>query len=323
MEECSSMFSLPLLHSLIQKKGPLLYYMESPGWWKDPTIWAWGRGTVGTEEELNWGHDADHVHDLGCYCLAAQSCPTLWDAMDHSLPGSSVHGISRQKYWSGLPFPSPGLALIWQTFTEVLPLQPHQLPYTLYKNWGWHRKPACQEKPRAHWLRQREHRQEEQGWLSGALESETPRPGADVQVTTHTLGWARPGWQIPAAVTGRWEGRGTKPWQGVHLDSHHLPRQPAGSAARPQPLSEWGSLVSQNGLFSLASSSFVKDIFIYLIFGCAGSLWAFFSCSSQASHCSGFSCWRARAAVVVAHGLSCSSAYGIFPDQGWNPGPLH
>ena len=28
--------------------------------------------------------------------------------MDYSPPGSSVHGILRQKYWSGLPFPSPG-----------------------------------------------------------------------------------------------------------------------------------------------------------------------------------------------------------------------
>ena len=28
--------------------------------------------------------------------------------MDYSLPGSSVHGISRQGYWSGWPFPSPG-----------------------------------------------------------------------------------------------------------------------------------------------------------------------------------------------------------------------
>ena len=26
----------------------------------------------------------------------------------HSPPGSSVHGIFRQEYWSGLPFPSPG-----------------------------------------------------------------------------------------------------------------------------------------------------------------------------------------------------------------------
>ena len=27
--------------------------------------------------------------------------------MDCSPPGSSVHGILRQEYWSGLPFPSP------------------------------------------------------------------------------------------------------------------------------------------------------------------------------------------------------------------------
>ena len=35
----------------------------------------------------------------------AQSCPTLSDPMDCSLPGSSVHGIF-QEYWSGVPFPS-------------------------------------------------------------------------------------------------------------------------------------------------------------------------------------------------------------------------
>ena len=29
---------------------------------------------------------------------------TPWDC---SLSGSSVHGISRQEYWNGLPFPSP------------------------------------------------------------------------------------------------------------------------------------------------------------------------------------------------------------------------
>ena len=28
--------------------------------------------------------------------------------MDCSPPGSSVHSIPRQKYWSGVPFPSPG-----------------------------------------------------------------------------------------------------------------------------------------------------------------------------------------------------------------------
>ena len=28
--------------------------------------------------------------------------------MDCSLPGSCVHGVLRQEYWNGLPFPSPG-----------------------------------------------------------------------------------------------------------------------------------------------------------------------------------------------------------------------
>ena len=34
-------------------------------------------------------------------CLVAQPCPTICDPMDCSLPGSSVHGISRQEHWSG------------------------------------------------------------------------------------------------------------------------------------------------------------------------------------------------------------------------------
>ena len=29
------------------------------------------------------------------------------DPMDYSLPGFSVHGIFYQKYWSGVPLPSP------------------------------------------------------------------------------------------------------------------------------------------------------------------------------------------------------------------------
>ena len=47
----------------------------------------------------------------------------------------------------------------------------------------------------------------------------------------------------------------------------------------------------------------------------------------QASHRGGFSCWGVQAlgawaSVVVAHGLSCPAACGIFPDQGLNPRPL-
>ena len=37
----------------------------------------------------------------------AQSCLTLSDHMDCSLPGSSSMGFSRQEYWSGVPLPSP------------------------------------------------------------------------------------------------------------------------------------------------------------------------------------------------------------------------
>ena len=40
--------------------------------------------------------------------LITQSCPTLSDPMDCSPPGSSDMEFSRQEYWSGLPFPSPG-----------------------------------------------------------------------------------------------------------------------------------------------------------------------------------------------------------------------
>ena len=36
-----------------------------------------------------------------------QSCLTLCDPIDGSPPGSPIPGISRQEYWSGLPFLSP------------------------------------------------------------------------------------------------------------------------------------------------------------------------------------------------------------------------
>ena len=38
--------------------------------------------------------------------LLTQLCH--FSSIDCSLPGSSVHGISRQEYWSGFPCPPPG-----------------------------------------------------------------------------------------------------------------------------------------------------------------------------------------------------------------------
>ena len=46
------------------------------------------------------------------------------------------------------------------------------------------------------------------------------------------------------------------------------------------------------------------------------------NCGEWASHCSEFYC-GVQASIVVAHGLSCSDACGIFPDQGFNPCLLH
>ena len=39
--------------------------------------------------------------------MCVLSCLTLRDPVDCSPPGSSVHGFSRQEYWSGLPFSTP------------------------------------------------------------------------------------------------------------------------------------------------------------------------------------------------------------------------
>ena len=37
-----------------------------------------------------------------------QLCLILCDPVNCSPPGSSIHGFSRQEYWSGLPCPPPG-----------------------------------------------------------------------------------------------------------------------------------------------------------------------------------------------------------------------
>ena len=37
---------------------------------------------------------------------SCQSCSTLCNPIDRSLPGSSIHGIFQQEYWSGSPVPS-------------------------------------------------------------------------------------------------------------------------------------------------------------------------------------------------------------------------
>ena len=76
------------------------------------------------------------------------SCPTcpLCSPIDCSPPGSAVHGTLQQKYWSVLPFPSPGdlpdpgikpvslmsPALASGFFTTSAPWEAHDDPWQLF-----------------------------------------------------------------------------------------------------------------------------------------------------------------------------------------------
>ena len=63
-----------------------------------------GSGAEKREEEMRQGRDFQSENESE----VAQSSLTLWDpwTVAHQAPPSM--GFSRQEYWSGLPFPSPG-----------------------------------------------------------------------------------------------------------------------------------------------------------------------------------------------------------------------
>ena len=75
--------------------------------------WTRKLGGLGARER-NQNHstnkaDLTEINTHVCmYGQSLQLCPTLFYPMACSLPGSSVHGILRQEYWSGQQFPSPG-----------------------------------------------------------------------------------------------------------------------------------------------------------------------------------------------------------------------
>ena len=62
------------------------------------------------------GQDAQHLYVHTC--SVAQSCPTLWDPMDWSLLGSTVHGIFQARILQlvAIPYsgdlPNPGIKLL-------------------------------------------------------------------------------------------------------------------------------------------------------------------------------------------------------------------
>ena len=96
---------------------------------------------------------------------------------------------------------------------------------------------------------------------------------------------------------------------------------------------------SRKTLFIFINILFFKKFYLFYLWLC----WVFVSVRGlslvvasgghSSSWCAGLSLsWpllsqstgsRCAGSVIVAHGLSCSAACGIFPDQGSNPCPLH
>ena len=71
--------------------------------------------------------------DAAAAAKSLQSCPTLCNPIDGNPPGSPSLGLSRQEYWSGLPFPSPmreSEKWKWTRSVESDSVRPHGLQPT-------------------------------------------------------------------------------------------------------------------------------------------------------------------------------------------------
>ena len=75
-----------------------------------PTLFPIVYYITSTNADFEWRRSSNNTNtEKKSESEVAQSCLTLCHSMDYSLPGSSIHGISRQEYWSGLPFLLPGV----------------------------------------------------------------------------------------------------------------------------------------------------------------------------------------------------------------------
>ena len=74
-----------------------------PGWLLLPVAWCgWSSWEFPSDVQKN------RMMKTVVKETVTQSCLTLWDPMDCSAPGSSIHGILQARILNGLPCPSPG-----------------------------------------------------------------------------------------------------------------------------------------------------------------------------------------------------------------------
>ena len=76
-----------------------------------------------------------YIIEFCCCYLVAKLCLTLCSHIDCSPPGSSVHGISRQEYWSQLPFLPPGKPHINEYICVYIYMLNH---FAVYLKWTQH-----------------------------------------------------------------------------------------------------------------------------------------------------------------------------------------
>ena len=79
----------------------------TPGNAREVRKWGWSCALWTQENEKLLDKFLHGGVTIGSECVSAQSCPTLQpQTVAHQAPISME--FSRQEYWSGLPFPSPG-----------------------------------------------------------------------------------------------------------------------------------------------------------------------------------------------------------------------
>ena len=106
-------------------------------WAENTQMCSYARFTRTNEVKQNSQANLGPLLQL-CMCGVTQSCLTLCAPMDCSLLGSSVHGIFRLEYWSGLPLltpwdlPGPGIEPKYRSFpalqADSLPTEPSGKP---------------------------------------------------------------------------------------------------------------------------------------------------------------------------------------------------